>query len=269
MLCQQRVEPRAIIRLDRRKRERERLGHAPFAQSVNVTSERIKALEAMLARKDQFGIGLRELRRANVRLGSIGVIRMKQPHQAQGIAFASAEYTQHTGCTVTIIFQVRLEGMTQFFFARERLEIPAEPRPIAEAILPRHDKTRIRKARALTDFLVRQRHKVRMIVAEARRRTRVSVPHVLQELACTIALARDLRAARKFCRIGIHRARQASFSRLTPCGGGMSSGTKKSICSRCVGSARYWSKSLTPSPARNVSSSRKFPVKLLGLWKIA
>ena len=51
-------------------------------------------------------------------------------------------------------------------------------------------------------------------------------------------------------------------------GGGISSGTKKSTCSGWLGSTRYWSKSVTPSPARNVSSIRKFPVKLLGLWKM-
>ena len=50
-----------------------------------------------------------------------------------------------------------------------------------------------------------------------------------------------------------------------PCGGGMSSGTKKSSCSGCVGSTRYWSKSVTPSPARNVSSIRKLPREVLRL----
>jgi hypothetical protein len=64
-------------------------------------------------------------------------------------------------------------------------------------------------------------------------------------------------------------ALEPTFSRLTPLGGGMSSGTKKSICRRWVGSARYLSKSVTPSPARNVSSSRKLPVNVFGLLKIA
>jgi hypothetical protein len=55
--------------------------------------------------------------------------------------------------------------------------------------------------------------------------------------------------------------------KLTPAGGEMSSGTKKSTCSGWLKSTRYWSKSLTPSAARNVSSIRKLPVKLLGLRK--
>ncbi len=61
---------------------------------------------------------------------------------------------------------------------------------------------------------------------------------------------------------------QAFAFRLTPLGGGMLSGTKKSTCSGWLGSTRYWSKSVTPSPARNVSSIRKLPVKLFGLWKM-
>ena len=60
-----------------------------------------------------------------------------------------------------------------------------------------------------------------------------------------------------------------SAARLTPFGGTLSSGTKKSGASGWVGSTRYLSKSVTPSPARNVSSIRKFPVKVLaGFSKI-
>src|SRR5262245_36805924 len=63
--------------------------------------------------------------------------------------------------------------------------------------------------------------------------------------------------------------RYAFAFRLTPGGGTMWSGTKKSGASGWLGSTRYWSKSVTPSLAKNVSSIRKWPVKLLaGLAKI-
>src|SRR3954471_8030839 len=137
-------------------------------------------MEAMLARQDQFGVGLREARGADLRLGRGGEIRMKLPHQPDRIALACAEHAQHAGGTVAVILQLGHERMAQ------------------------------------------------------------------------LALARH-----------------AFFSRLTPCGGGMSSGTKKSICSGWVGSARYGSKSVAPSPAKKVSSIRKFPVKSFGLLKIA
>ena len=68
---------------------------------------------------------------------------------------------------------------------------------------------------------------------------------------------------------GVIPRHQPSFARLTAAGGLISSGTKKSICSAFAGSTRYLSKSATPSPARNVSSIRKFPLKLFGLLKIA
>src|SRR5215468_2248863 len=54
---------------------------------------------------------------------------------------------------------------------------------------------------------------------------------------------------------------------LTPGGGAASSGTKKVGASGSRASTRYFSKSVTPSAARKVSSIRKFPVKLRdGLW---
>ena len=48
-------------------------------------------------------------------------------------------------------------------------------------------------------------------------------------------------------------------SRLTPAGGGMSSGTKKSTCSGWLGSARYWSKSVTPSLGQKRVVDQKVP----------
>src|SRR4029078_12994912 len=59
--------------------------------------------------------------------------------------------------------------------------------------------------------------------------------------------------------IGAYRA----AARLTPFGGGMESGTKKSGMSDLDASTRYWSKSVTPFAARKVSSIRKLPVKSL------
>src|SRR5262245_9948644 len=49
---------------------------------------------------------------------------------------------------------------------------------------------------------------------------------------------------------------------LTPGGGAGSSGTKKVGASGSPASTRYFSKSVMPSAARNVSSIRKLPVKL-------
>src|SRR5262245_7072004 len=54
---------------------------------------------------------------------------------------------------------------------------------------------------------------------------------------------------------------------LTPGGGASSSGTKKVGASGSPASTRYFSKLVTPSAARKVSSIRKLPVKLReGLW---
>src|SRR4029453_9298329 len=54
---------------------------------------------------------------------------------------------------------------------------------------------------------------------------------------------------------------------LTPGGGARSSGTKKVGASGSPASTRYFSKSLMPSAARNVSSIKKLPVKLrAGFW---
>src|SRR5262249_17692099 len=54
---------------------------------------------------------------------------------------------------------------------------------------------------------------------------------------------------------------------LTPGGGAASSGTKKVGASGSRASTRYFSKSVTPSAARKVSSIRKFPVKVRdGFW---
>src|SRR5262249_9729752 len=50
------------------------------------------------------------------------------------------------------------------------------------------------------------------------------------------------------------------LSIVTPFGGVLSAGTKKSCTSFCVGSTRYRSKSVTPFSERNVSSIKKLPV---------
>src|SRR5207249_8638570 len=56
---------------------------------------------------------------------------------------------------------------------------------------------------------------------------------------------------------------------LTPGGGGGSAGTKNVGASGSRVSTRYFSKSVTPSPARKLSSIRKLPVKLFaGFWKM-
>src|SRR5215510_890251 len=62
---------------------------------------------------------------------------------------------------------------------------------------------------------------------------------------------------------GDARQHQAFAAKLTPGGGLLESGTKKSGDSGWLGSTRWASKSVTPSPARNVSSIRNRPVKLL------
>src|ERR687887_2856397 len=70
-----------------------------------------------------------------------------------------------------------------------------------------------------------------------------------------------------YVRSKLGRKRKAAYShlcpvRVTPGGGARSSGTKKVGASGSPASTRYFSKSVMPSAARNVSSIRKLPVKL-------
>ena len=269
MAGKQFVQARPVVHLDGREGERERLRHTLLAQRRDVDREGIERLESMLTREDQLGIRLCQRGGVNVRLAGIRVLRVEQPHQPQRIAFAGAEHAEHPGGAVAVVLQIRLERVAQLAFAAERFEIIAQPRPGAEAVFPRHDEPCIGKARGCADRLVCHRGKARMIVAKARGCAGIAGANIFQEFPRAIAFARDRCGTRKFRRVGIHLSRQASFSRLTPCGGGMSSGTKKSTWRRCEGSARYLSKSVTPSPARNVSSMRKLPEKLFGLWNTA
>ena len=144
-------KPRAVVCLDRLEGQRERLADTRFSRKRrDMVGEAVESLEAMLARQDQFGIGLRQRSRR-------GYPPRKPPRNPDETAapagshsLAGAEHAEHSGRAVAVILQIGLERMAQF------------------------------------------------------------TP-----------------------------ARHAFFSRLTPGGGAISSGTKKSTCSGCDGSARY------------------------------
>jgi hypothetical protein len=73
---QQGAEPRALVGLDRLEGERERF--ALVAQGRDVVRQCRERLEAVLARDDQFGIGLRELGRTDIGLGGPRITGVKQ-----------------------------------------------------------------------------------------------------------------------------------------------------------------------------------------------
>ena len=126
---QQFVETCAVVRLDRRKRERERLRHALLAQRLDVGREGIEGRKAVLAREDQFGIGLRQPGGVDFAVRRCGVVRMEQPHEAPCIALPGAEDAQHAGRAVAVILQVGFERMAHLALPAKRRQVFAQPPP--------------------------------------------------------------------------------------------------------------------------------------------
>ena len=80
-------------------------------------------VEAVLAREDQLGVGLRQLRGADVGLGS-GARSRGWNSRTRRIAFALAgrEHAEHAGRAVAVILQIGLERLAQL------ASCPAAPR---------------------------------------------------------------------------------------------------------------------------------------------